>query len=264
MKKVLLILPCFILGLHSFAQDNAVTTIFSSTVREGNNINFELRNGDSRDGDIDFFSSDSPNQNNFRIILEPGDSIGLDVDIRNFADDVTNSTDNGIADTISYKAKFALQSGASDVKVAMILDGETEVSSSVEFSIADGGNLVSTEFLSLVEDTDARILIINTGSSNLNIQTFQLTFSQVISNINAALDRENGAIVQNPVTGGNLEVTLAKGVSSASLELLSLNGEVLKRQHILSSGAIDVSTIDAGLYILRDVNTNNTQKIMIQ
>jgi len=264
MKKILFLLPSFIFSLNSFAQDNTARTIYSSNVRDGHNITFELRDGDTRSGEIDFFSADVLNQNNFRVVLEPGDSIGLDVDVRVFGQDVVNGTDNGTADTASYTATFTLQGGASDVKVVMILDGETEPSSSIEFSIADGGNLVSTEALSLIENTNARILIINTGSSNLSIKTFQLTFAQVISNTNDALAREDGAIIENPVTDGSLQLTLANGVTSAKLELLSLSGEPVMSKHITTSESIDVSSIDAGMYILRDVDTNSTQKVVIQ
>jgi len=267
MKHLMFTLSIFVLSLSSFAQDNVPTTIFSSTIRGGNSIGFEPRNGNTRDGEIDFISNASYGQDNYAFSLTPGDTIGFDIEVRGFNSDVTNSTDSDIPDTAKYKTNFSLQasSGISSVKVGIVIDSETEMNSSVEFTLdRDNNILTSTEFINLIENVDARILIINTGSENLNIQYFQLEFDQVISNINATLARENGAIIENPVTDGSLHITLGNGITSANLELLSLSGEVIASQTIISNGTIDVSTINPGLYILRDRNTNSTQKVIIQ
>ena len=119
----------------------------------------------------------------------------------------------------------------------------------------------STGTFSLIEgEVDTLKVVVLSGSLQLDAITIH-TGGEIILDPSKGL-QSNEVTVSNPVEEGVLTIDL-NGYHT-ELELISMQGEVVKSFVVEGNDQISVSDLTAGVYILRDKQTASFRKIMIK
>jgi len=197
------------------------------------------------------------------IELQLTDSIMIEVSIGNI---VMLNDDN--IDTVVYNLMgLTTDLGTSNVTVYSTSFGNIQSSSTDDikyFSFKGVENQKDTIVIKL--DVVDKVNYVTLWKFGKNWRSVQLT-STVISNSGRDLfASEGGVSVGNPSQNGILTIQMEQDVSQLSFELLSLDGTVVLEEKLEEVGShpLDVSTLKAGLYILRELTTGSTKKIMVQ
>ena len=108
---------------------------------------------------------------------------------------------------------------------------------------------------------DTLVLVVTSGTLELDHLTIFSTNSEVI------LQRENDLLMSeaklsNPVEDGQLSIDLNGAV--AGLELISMQGEVVRSFQVNGNIELPVNDLVAGVYILRDSKSTSFRKILIK
>jgi len=245
--------------LHSLAQIDAsslspITTDASIVIAQNNDANFYVSSGAVK-GD-------------YLTELSPGSSTGLIISMGDI-----DASPNTNFDTISVQV-YPFTRNSSTTEAGSITIETMKSSYHSEVSVAEG--FASNIFFSnikLVENTIDTILITNTSANvNLLIDVMVIRTSycgascQVISNIKGDLFGEANILITNPLKGETLELfNIPSDIHSIDLELLSLQGEVLLSKSITHDDSkVDISSLKAGLYVIRDTKTGSSKKIVVE
>jgi len=127
-----------------------------------------------------------------------------------------------------------------------------------------GTNEEYNEFSFVEGEVDTIKVIVTAGIFTLDRMYIRSTNASVISNAEEGLFDGDGAIVNNPVTNGELSIQLSSDITSATIALLSMEGKVIETKEITSTNnSFDVSQLK-GMYFLKDISTGNFKKIIIK
>jgi len=121
----------------------------------------------------------------------------------------------------------------------------------------------SHRLFKFVEGETDTLVFVNNSTQAIYVRMFQIINyggTTVISNTPNTL-RPNAAKISNPVTN-TLSIDL--NGNTADLELLSREGQSLKSFHVEGSTSIAVDDLSSGLYILRDITSSSTRKLIIK
>jgi len=201
--------------------------------------------------------------NNQPGIMPTTDSVMIEINIGEVI--ALNDTD---IDTIVYTIMGARTGNGSTTVTAHSRTFGNAQSSAVDglkyFSFKGVENQKDTIILTL--DDEDEILWLNVWKLGEDWTGNQLT-STVITNNEQDLFALGGSLsVSNPSQDGILAIQMEQDVSQLSLELLSLDGTVVLEEQLEEAGShnLDVSFLNTGLYILRELTTGSTKKIIIQ
>jgi len=122
--------------------------------------------------------------------------------------------------------------------------------------------------ITMLESTTQEIYLINTGTED--VQVNNITFLKnarvsIISDANNDLfgDGETSVSVSpNPVSD-MLTISLPADIASMKLKICSLDGALQKNVYVEGMTTIDMSDLDAGIYLLIDEKTGKYKKIMV-
>jgi len=124
--------------------------------------------------------------------------------------------------------------------------------------------------LKVLEGTSDVITFTNDGSTTLAIDAWtfrnKAASLEVISSTGNGILATQGVSINNPVLNGLLQFTnIPSYLQSEMIELVSLEGTVLLSKVISATdNSMDVTSLNSGVYLLRNPNTGSTKKIMIQ
>ena len=152
--------------------------------------------------------------------------------------------------------------------------------SSFEFSINSLGDAASyngaQEFtpsqsgfnLKFVEGQTDTLVLLNTSNQDIYIRLFQLKktlLGHVISDVAPdLLNQDNILTITNPVKDKLLTINFLSDLS-IDLELISLEGQLIKRKTVSpNDNLLDLSELDAGMYLIREVSSNSNRLIMVE
>ncbi len=197
------------------------------------------------------------------ITLQQTDSVMIEVSIGNI---VMINDDN--IDTVVYNIMgMTTALGTTNVTAYSTRFGNIQSSSTNDikyFSFKGVENQKDTIVIKL--DAVDQLNYVTLWKLGKNWKSVQLT-STVISNTERDLfASEGGVAVSNPSHDGTLSIEISDDVSQLSLALLSLEGTTVLQEQLEGAGnhTLDVSKLNTGLYILRELTTGSTKKIMIQ
>ena len=122
--------------------------------------------------------------------------------------------------------------------------------------------------LKFVEGQTDTLVILNTSDQDIYIRLFQLrktTLGHVISDVAPdVLNQDNVLTIANPVKDKLLTINFLSDVS-IDLELISLEGQLMKRKTVSpNDNLLDLSELEAGMYMIRDVSSNSNRLIMVE
>jgi len=120
---------------------------------------------------------------------------------------------------------------------------------------------VANSFTFVEGQVDTVKLVVTNGTFVLDKYIVDINSINVISDVSNELSATN-AIINNPVTNGELEINL--GGRNADLELVSYDGQVVKSFTIQGHDKISVADLNNGMYLLRGVNSPSYRKIIIK
>ena len=127
-----------------------------------------------------------------------------------------------------------------------------------------GSSELYDEFKFIEGEIDTVMVIVTDGFLSLDHMYLRSTNATVISNANNDLFGVNGATIRNPIENGELLIQLPKEVSSATVALLSLEGQIIETKEITATNnSFNVSTLK-GMYILKDLSTSSVKKLIIK
>ncbi len=198
-----------------------------------------------------------------RTTLYIGDSIIFNVVVGDLVP--TSGTDTDV-DTISTSIRLrwvSVVDGPASYDVGLVGLGKTGAATNV---ISADQKITAVK---LVEGRTNQIYVVFTGGTSATYapggSNYISASTQVISNVGNDIFAEgNGVQINNPVSNGQLSIQLDGGISSLALELITLEGEVVTSFELEKTATIDVSHLNAGMYLLRDRNTLSIKKIIIQ
>ena len=110
-------------------------------------------------------------------------------------------------------------------------------------------------------EVDTLKVVVNSSILAFHGIILQKTTSSVILNSSKDL-LTSQATISNPVENGLLSIDLNDAV--AELELLNMQGEIVKSFAVNGKGTFSVSDLTAGIYVLRDTQGVSFRKIMIK
>jgi len=195
--------------------------------------------------------------------LNLGDSIIFNLEVDELVP--TSGTDSDV-DTINtnFRIRWAnVVDGPASYEYGVIGIGATGIATGVEHATQ---NLIP---IKLVEGKVNQVYVVLTGGTSATYAPGSANYiassTEVISDINRNLLAADGGVqINNPVTDGQLSILLDEDISSLVLELMTIQGEIVKSFEVKDQATIDVSYLNSGVYLLRDTNTMSMRKIIIQ
>ncbi len=193
-------------------------------------------------------------------------AVGESVSINFTVGDISPTTgSNTVADTLFYPFKLNVEAVNATDELQLKAEIGTD---SYEPSITGSGVLSFGDDFYVVENKITPVLVTNTGSNPVVVQSTKIFGGQyvsVISNVgNALFGSEGSATYNNPIAEDILHINLPSDIQRASVQLLSMSGDVLLQQEITPlKNTIDLSKLSSGVYLLRDINTASVAKIIL-
>jgi len=222
----------------------------------------------AQNDDANFYVTAGATKGQYITTLSPGSSTGLVISMGDI-----EASPNTNFDTITVQVYPFIRNVSTTEAGSMSLES-MKSSFYGESSIAEGfGSNVFFSNVKLVENTIDTILITNTSANvsiTVDVMVIRTSYCgalcEVISNIQGDLFGEGNVLITNPLRGETLELfNIPSDVSAIALELLSLQGDVLLSKNIThDDSSLDISTLNAGIYIIRDTNTGSTKKIVVE
>ena len=130
-----------------------------------------------------------------------------------------------------------------------------------------GSSSIYETYKFLENSIDTLMLVITSGTYSFDKIRFDFSTNVVITNVGEELfgTSDQSAHFNNPVDQGELYITIPNSVSNATVQLVSMEGIVIDNK-ILYQGTNkwNVSHLKKGLYLLREVKSGSTTKVIIQ
>jgi len=195
--------------------------------------------------------------------LAVGESILINFTVGNLAPATGDDTN---ADTLFYPLKFNITA----VNATDELQLKAEVGTVVyEVSRVGGGVLGFGEDYYVIENQTVPVLVTNTGTTSVGITSTKIfggQYAEVISNAGVPLFGANGsATFTNPVEEDFLTIGLPSDVQKATIQLVSMTGDVLLQKEITQSeNELDLSSLSSGIYLIRDESTASMAKLVLK
>ncbi len=242
MKYLYLLLICVTVNYVHAQVD--ITSNVQNSINGGANANSLLIDGD--------------------YLLEAGESITVDVVLGQI---ILTSHDSNV-DTV--RSNLFIRAFVASGTTEITLSSDNGGSKTFDVSITSEGNVSGSGTIDFVEGTTSTLTIENTSTTNavtfnrLTLQTGSQT--AIISNTNNGLLGQKDVFFSNPVLDGMLHIRyLPANFISATVELINMEGTLMLSKTITQHDAsIDVSTLNRGVYLLREAETANVKKIVIQ
>jgi len=196
-------------------------------------------------------------------VLSVGDSVIFNLEVDSLVPSSGNDSDIDTINT-NFRIRWAnVVDGPASYEYGVIGIGTTGVASGVEHGTQ---NFIP---IKLVEGRINQIYVVLTEGTSASYApgaaNYIASSTQVISNVNKDLLTAGGGVqINNPVRDGQLSIVLNENISSQALELITMQGEIVKSFSVKNQASIDVSHLNSGVYILRDTNTMSMRKIIIQ
>ncbi len=197
-------------------------------------------------------------------LLAPGESVTQDV----ILGEIVLPTDDSSADTVRTKLliRAYVSSGISEITVS----ANNGSSNTYDVSLTTENYIINSGTIDFYEGETTTITVQNTSTTNavtftrLVFQTSSKT--SVISDVDDGILHQSNVFISNPITNGMLQLKqLPTNFVSTSLELINLEGTpILSKVITQNDASIDVSTLKAGVYLLRETQTGYAKKIVIQ
>jgi len=249
MKKFLIISAMFLTGSLVAQRTDVATVDITDAVNGESNVGISA----SSSGTFTF---------------SPGDSLVYSVDVPSFIPD-------GEIDSDADSALFFIR-----VNCKMITtEGEFSITSTVDkdasvYAVSNATSInvwpkdtTKSDSTILLEGTTQNVYLVNTGSVDIQINyiTFLTSKVSLISNSNKGLLSGLGVkTAPNPVVDF-LKIDLPSDINSLELSLKSLDGVLHKSFTVTKSNKeIDLSDLNAGMYLLINDKSSFFQKIMIK
>ena len=127
-----------------------------------------------------------------------------------------------------------------------------------------GASKVYDEFTFVEGDVDTVKVIVTAGLFSLDRLYIRSSNVSVLSNASQGIFDQSNAVVNNPVVGNLMTINLPQDVTTTTISLLSLDGQVIETKHITKTdNSFDVSNL-SGIYLLRELSTASVKKVVIE
>jgi len=212
------------------------------------------------------------------VYLSPNDSVLVQVvsTLGSFTPEAAENTDYDTLSSISLTAKgYTVTNGGNEAATLTVYS--KHVTSEITFSYFGDDltyNKTQEEIVTLTDDDAFKfvegeidtLVFVNNSNQVAFVRLTQLsaTSAEVISNIDEDLFKDQYISFTNPTTNGMLSV-FSKNDFSMEIELIAMDGHIVSTKTLNNNdNSLDVSSLKAGLYLLRDKTTGSIQKVMIK
>jgi len=196
-------------------------------------------------------------------LLAPGDSITEDVVLGDVV------LPDGDSDVDTVRSNLFIRAYVSSGTTEVTVSANNGTSKTFDVSLTSEGNVIKNGTIDFYEGDTTTITVKNTSTTN-SVTFTRLIFqtgskTSVISDANYGLFQQEGVSVSNPVSNGTLYINhLPTDFGSATVELINLEGTLMLSKTITQNDAsIDVSSLNSGVYLLREAETGFAKKIVI-
>ena len=207
---------------------------------------------------------------NVFINLTAGESFTVDYTLGSF---VYSDGFDSDKDSISIRPILRGYVDEGTAEITVSAEGITSNSAQISNTDPTGGNgttyFSDNEQIKVTENSSTLVTYTNTGTVDVFIR-YCLSIanhSETISNTHESIfgHASHQARVFNPILNNSLEMVLPNHISFIDIEVLSLTGELLATGMMTKEqNSLDLSRLEAGSYLIRDVKTNSYNKIILE